>query len=656
MNIATQVLLVAAVCAMCVLSVPMKPTKVYLRAMEAAMDAEDALLICRSANFTEHLKDIECFQRALKHFEYNASWAKQAGALYVMTAQRRKAYAQFNHSYHTILDAQGMINNAKVPSMPPVTLLKLYHAREKAGSLELAKVWFQALQMEHRTGEAKKLIDDFIEPLEDYSESTDLFRVVGSIVDVVKVKQEWRRWKAQERAKRGKKATNKEKETTINIVAEELLRMAEELSNRWLSAPLTATQKGRDESLAFSKSSCGIGFVFKDTYTIAELVQYLSVCLAKWGELRQHLEQEGTPEPYGALLRTTLHTVAAYGTEVVVRTLVESFPDLVRVVDNFGSTPLHIAAAHGNRRAMHVLAKVGGMEVMKHKDAGGFSPLHLGCSNKYFRGEMVALMEKHFGVTEACGPYTITEKFADDTIEDDEDDTLTAGGGWKGAEYRGEHDCAFDVRSGTSMSHHELIGRYLHSSRPIVLRGVIPAKIRQAMQRKQFIPAYHDLWLRDEDIPAAELYGNVLHNITTIRGWTKNNTGKFGTIEVNKRHALSKLIHWLPEKLVPPKDGYTTTDDSWPMLILSGKGARSNYVFRSSHYAHAVVHGVQHWTVVSPVSARTTNHAMRIDESEPNSMKCTLQSGDFLVLPATWGGAYWTPGESIGFSRRFIWK
>lgn len=633
----------------------MKPTKVYLKAMEAAMDAEDALLVCRSANFTEHLKDIECFLSALRHFEYNASWAKQAGALFVMTAQRQRAYQHFNKSYHVILDAQGMINNPKVPQMSPVTLLKLYHAREKAGSLELAKVWFQALQMEHRMGEAKKLIDDFIEPLEDYSESTDLFRVVGSISDVIKVKQEWRQWKEEERRKKGKKTASKEKDTTINIVAEELLRMSEELANRWLSAPLTITAVGRNDSLAFSRSSCGIGFAFKDTYTAAEMVHYLSVCIAKWGELRRYLQEEGSPEPYGALLRTTLHTLAAYGTEVTTRVLMEVYPDLVRVVDNFGATPLHIAASYGNKRALTVLAKVGGLEGLKHKDAGGFSPLHLGCSNQFFRQTMEEIVEQQFGLVKPCGPFTIREKFADDAVDDD-DETMVDGGGWKGATYKGELECAFDVRSGTSLSHHELVGRYLHSSRPIVLRGVIPVNIRKALERKQFIPQYHDLWIRSEEYPAAELYGGKLFNVTNIRAWTKNNDNMFGSIEVNKRHALSKLLHWLPERLVPKTEGYTTTDDSWPQLILSGKGARTNYVFKSAHIVHAVVHGVQHWTVVAPQSSRTTRDRMRLDEPQPDSMRCTLQSGDVLVLPALWGSAYHTAGESIAFNRRIIWK
>lgn len=634
----------------------MKPTKVYLKAMEAALDAEDALLICRAANSSESLKDIECFQRALQHFAYNASWAKQAGALYVMTAQRKKAYAHFNHSYHTILDAQGMINNPKVPNMPPVTLLKLYHTREKLGSLELAKVWFQSLQMEHRTLEAKKLIDEFIEPLEDYSESTDLFRLVGSIVDVIKVKQEWRKWKDEVRIKKGKRASKNEKETTINVVAEELLRMSEELSNRWLSAPLTITAAGRNDSLAFSRAMCGMAFAFKDSYTSNEMIHYLSVCIAKWGDLRTHLTQEGSPVPYGALLRTALHTIAGFATEVVTRALVELYPELVKVVDNFGSTPTHMAAATGNKRALSVLAKAGGLEVMKHKDAGGFSPLHLGCSNKFFRNDMEAIMEKTFGMTSACGPFTVHEKFHDDIIEDDDDESIQPGGGWKEAEHRGDPDCAFDVRSGTSLSHHELIGRYLHSSRPIVLRGVIPGNIRRALQRKHFIPTYHDFWVRHEEFPAAELYGGSLINITNIRAWTKNNSESFGTIEVNKRHPLSKVLHWLPERLVPAEKGYTTTDDSWPMLILAGKGARTNFAFRSSHYAHAVVHGVQHWTVVSPISSRTSRDRIRLGETEPNSMKCTLQSGDLLVLPSLWGGAYHSAGESIGFSRRFIWK
>lgn len=660
--VASAALLAVVLMMCCAHAIPMKPTKVYLTAMERALDAEEALLVCRAANFTERLKDLECFKTALNAFAYNATWAKQAGALFVMTAQRKQAYKHFNHSYNTILEAQGIINNVKIPrSIPPASWLKLYSTREKAGSLELAKVWFQSLQMEHRTTEARKLIDEFIEPLEDYSESTDLFRIVGSVVDVVKVKQEWRKWKEEERKKKGKKTSSSHtKESTVNVVAEELLRMSEELSNRWLSAPLTISATGLEESQEFSRATCGVGFQFKDSYQITELTHYLGVCVAKWGDLRKHVTEEGPPMPYGALLRTPLHALAGYATEYVVRVLVEAYPQLVKVVDNFGSTPLHMAAATGNLRAMKTMLKADGAGIadLKQSDAGGFSPLKLACSNTFVRSAMEELMLTMYNEKGACGPHTLRETFADATTEEDDDDdsSIVVGGGWKDAIHRDEPECGFDVRNGNSMSHHELVGRYLHSSRPIVLRGVIPVSVRRSLQRKHFLPQYHDLWVRHEEYPAAELYGGKLLNITTILSWSKHSNGTFASIEVDKRHALSKLLHWLPEKLVPKKEGYTTTDDSWPLLVLAGKGATTNFAYRSAHYAHAVVYGVQHWTVVSPVSARSTRQKMRLQESEKNAIKCTLHSGDVLVLPAQWAAAYWSVGESIGFSRRFIWK
>lgn len=636
----------------------MKPTKVYLKAMESALDAEDQLLLCRAAAVGDHLRDIECFKSALRKFEFNATWAKQIGALYVMTAQRREAYRNFNHSYITILDAQGMLG-AKIPqSIPAVSWLKLYHSREKAGSLELAKVWFQALQMEHRTASAKEIIDEFIEPLEDYSESTDLFRIVGSIVDVVKIKQEWRKWKEEVRAKKGKKASKSEKELTVNIVAEELLRMSEELSTRWLSAPLTISPQGTNESLKFSRDSCGIGFSWKDSYTSLEMIQYLTVCLAKWGELRTHLEREGTPHPYGALLRTPLHTLAAFAPEYVIRSLTELYPDLIKMVDNFGATAMHVAAAHGNKKALNVLFKSPDAKgLLTFKDAGGFSPLHLGCSNPFFRSQMTELVSKEFGMENPCAAFTVYEKFADDVTEDDEDDEISPGGGWSDAVYHGDSpECAFDVRSGTSLSHHELIGRYLHSSRPIVLRNVIPKKIRKALEKKTLLKNHGSLRVRKEEYVAAELYGGHLDGICTIEEWARNASGTFASIEVNKRHTLSSTLHWLPEKLVPSGEGYTTTDDSWPKLVIADKAARSNFVFRSAHIAHAVVHGVQHWTLSSPISSRSSRDQYRTDVAERNSLKCTLHSGDVLVLPALWGSAFWSVGESVAIARRFIWK
>jgi hypothetical protein len=638
-------------------AVAIKPTKVYLKAMEAALEAEADLLVCRARTVSELMSEVECFEKATQKFAYNASWAKQVGALYVMSAQRQKAYRNFNHSYMTILDAQGMLNQMKTAPISNVAWLKLYHIREKDGALELAKVWFQALQMEHRNVDAKNIIDEFIEPLEDYSESTDLFRSMGSVTDVIKVKREWRQWKESVRRSQGKKVSKKEKESTISVTAEEVPRMAEELANRWLSAHFTIHPDGIQQSLNFSRAACGVGFQYKSMYTAAEMVHYLSLCVAKWGQLRDHLKEEGEPIPYGSLLRTPLHALSAFSTEYLIRVLIDTYPSVLTIMDNFGATPLHIATANGNKRGMAAIIRAGGADMLHVKDAGGFTPIKLGCSNPSFRSTMDTFLKQDLSLTEGCGPHTLLEKFADDAAEE-EDDGANDGGGWDDATPDEDGvDCQFDVRAGSSISHHELIGRYLHSSRPIVLRNVIPEKFRKLLRKQSLRDVHGALSVRHEEFPAAELYGGKLFEVSTLASWIRNGTKKsFGSIEINKRHKLAEQLRWMPKRLVPATEGYTSVDDSWPMLVLGGKGATTNNVFRSSHYFFALVHGKQEWRVQPPFESYVTRDPIDWTKKDVKSLRCSIHAGDVVVLPALWGSAYRSKGESVGVGRRFLWK
>jgi hypothetical protein len=641
------------------LAAGMKPTKVYQKAMENAMDAEKFLLKCRAENHDENLKDILCFNKALETFTHNASWSKQVSALYIMTAQRRKAYSHFNHSLYTILDAQGFTDKkvTSTANFSPVSWLKIYHAREKEGALELAKVWFQKLQYEHRNLEAQQVIKEFIEPLEDYQESTDLFRSLGSIADVISVKMEWRQWKEETRRKKGKKVTKREQEMTINVVAEEIQRMAEELANRWLSARLTITPEGRNESLDFSKKMCGVDHSFKGSYMVSDMTHYLTMCVAKWGNLKDTLAKEGLPRTYGALMRTPMHSVASIGSEYLVRLLAEKYPELILTLDNFGSTPMHYAAAHGNRRAISSLLRIGGLTLLSQKDAGNFSPLQIACRNDKFRQDFEAMLAKDFSLTRACAAVDALDRIQDDEVEDEDLDSVVIGGGWEGAAHTPEtSSCSFDIRSGASLSHHELVGSYLHASRPVVLRNIIPGKIRKLLQRKALLSKYPELSLREEMFPGAELYGGTLRGIVELRDWVYNHNDTFGTVEVPKRHKLSHVLEWLPPKLLPDGEGYTALDDSWPMLVLAGKHAVTNHVYRSAHSAFSLSHGVQHWSLAPPFLARMSRGRMQMNVTDDTVYKCTIHGGDVLVVPALWSAAFWSAGESIGVQRRFIWK
>jgi tetratricopeptide (TPR) repeat protein len=638
----------------------MRPTKVYEKAMENALDAEKFLLKCRAENHDENLKDIACFREALKTFAYNASWSKQISALYVMTAQRQEAYRHFNTSLYTILDAQGFTDKkvmAGTAHFSPTSWLKLYHAREKEGGLELAKVWFQKMLYEHRNEEAQKIIKEFIEPLEDYKDSTDLFRSLGSIGDVINTKMEWRKWKDESRRKKGKKVTKREAELTINIVAEEIQRMSEELANRWLSARLTMVPEGRNESLGFFKKMCGVDHAWKGSYHVSDMTHFLNLCVVKWGNLKDTLLLDGLPGTYGALMRTPLHSLAVIGSDYVIRAVAEKFPELILTLDNFGSTPLHYATAHGNRRAISTLLRAGGLSLLKHKDAGNFSPLQIGCRNAKFRDDFEAMLAKDFSLPNACATVDPLDRIQDDETEDEELDGMANGGGWANAAHNPEtSSCSFDIRSGASLSHHELVGSYLHASRPVVLRNVIPAKIRKLLQRKELLAKHPSLSLREESFPGAQLYGGALKGIVELQDWVYNHNDSFATVEVPKRHKLSHVLEWLPSRLLPEHEGYTALDDSWPMLVLAGQQASTNHVYRSAHTAFSLSHGVQHWSLTPPFLARTSRGRLQTNITDDSVFKCTIHGGDVMVIPALWSAAFWSVGESVGVQRRFIWK
>ena len=335
----------------------------------------------------------------------------------------------------------------------------------------------------------------------------------------------------------------------------------------------------------------------------------------------------------------------------------ETYPPLIQQKDNFGSTPLHMAASSCNKKAVSALLRLGGGAQLKEKDVGGFTPLQLGCQNTLFRKAFEETIQRELQIPAPCSTVDMTGKFKEDMIEDDDDDGLSPGGGWRDAAWDGADDrCDFDVRSGSSMSHHELIGRYPRSSRPIVLRNVIPAFIRRAMQKEELMQHYGDMWVRSEEYPAAEHYGGRLYNVAPLESWLQHPNATFASVGVLRRHKLSKLLDWAPHRLMPEGDGYTAYDDSFPVLVIAPPKGVTNHVFRSSHFFSALVHGVQSWAIAPPHVSKMTKDPWQPTLGDDNLLRCTLQSGDVIVVPSLWSSAFKSQGESVSIQRRFVWK
>lgn len=631
----------------------MRPTPSYERAMNASIEAYERLKVCRAASTKEPMKDAECFEEAVNRAPYNATWYKQLAAIYTSNAMRVKAYLLFNRSAFTILEAQGFVG-PKAPKMSVLSWLKLYHTREHDGAIELAKVLVEKYQYEHVLSTAHMILEQFLLQQEEWEEMLLLYRTLGNVVSATKIMPQVN--EEQSKKKRQRKGAPPAANASAALLGEELPVAAEHMTKRLLSAPLTSTAEGRAAGYNFTRDMCGVSLEYKSSYTLAEVIRHLTMCVARDGHFKDTALKEGEAQlagPYTALMKTSLHQMAALGSDYLVRNLAEAYPAMLQATDNFGRTPMHYAAAHRHNHTVALLLQLGGRELLKAEDAGRITPIMMACRKRAFRREFERV------VGSVCGPHPVEDRIHD---EESDDDTVPRGGGWRHAALKDGEDtsCDFDVRTGDSVSHTELVGRYLHSSEPVVLRNIFPSNISKILTKAKLTGSYHNVTVRKEPLPWGNEYGAAMPQVLPLVNFTRNCSDVFGCVEVTRKHLMYPLLNWMPPKLVPGGDEcYTTVARCAPTLIIAGKGATTNHAMRHTHSFFAVAHGLQDWVLYPPSAAVTTRQAalMNISESSQGALhRCTIQGGDILIIPALWSSAFRSRGESVTIARRFNWK
>jgi hypothetical protein len=611
----------------------MRPTKTYERAMTAAVEAEEELHICRSRDSAERLKDAGCFEAACRRHPYNASWWKQLGALRLMSSQLIAAERAFNSSASTILEAQGFAGPlAKTDGLSPVSMLKLYRRREPEGGYELAKAWFKSLVLSHHLTHAKKILADFMDLLYP-DDRTFQYRELGAIADVAAIRAE------------GKTGSVK---CSICLLVEEVPFAVEKWANRMLSGVLLAPPKARQEAKEFMIKHCGHALPYTVSYTLRDMVQFISMCAIKSGEIKSMIKADGPQalsRGYLALDRTAVHQLAALGMDYPLRHIVAAHPDVLAKTDNFGRTPLHYAAAHHQARTFALLASLGANAGAK--DAGGVTPVALACSNMRERFQEVA-------PPNACsGLAPVTERI----VEDEDEEVDTSGGGYDGAVHQGEPACPLDVRAHDGLSHDTLVAEFLLSSRPVVLRSM-PRKQQDLLSRKQLLK-HGDVWARHEPVPRAEHHGLPAHSANrSIAEHLKNSRAgdSFLSVEAHAKHPLYRSLRYIPDRLVPKADGYTSAKDSIPMLMVAGPGAATTHSIADEHVLYLVPHGRLVFHLHPPSTAYVSAFRAQGNTTDVGEVRCTLQGGDMLVVPSLWSRAFRSLSESAVVERRFYWK
>lgn len=148
----------------------------YRRAMLSALEAEKTLYRCRYAGGAmQRIKDLECFLRAIDHFNFNATWFKQAAITARVGGFVNQACSLWNSSLYTVMEARGYISKKlKFGDIEPVMILQMMHRTRAEDAREMAKVWIEVLISEGKLRQARQLVEEFLLPAAWQDLSTDL--------------------------------------------------------------------------------------------------------------------------------------------------------------------------------------------------------------------------------------------------------------------------------------------------------------------------------------------------------------------------------------------------------------------------------------------------------------------------------------------------
>ena len=376
------------------------PTRRYRRSMEASLDAEEQLALCRAQNGTEWLRDAMCFDAALRVSPFNATWAKQAAANYLMASLFRQAVTRFNDSVVILAEGNGFLSQQTDAAnvLGSLGAVKLYYARERAGGIEFAKTTFQALSMTGRSKDARAILEQFLVHSHDSRARGDLFRSLGDFVAAVQSDRDDAHAAKKQTAPSFLASVVEEVPFAIESAAAAWLRCGRRMltGNAALSKPeadvchessppssdrcenaggVTHCRELLDDVRSRCRHHIGAAAFRSDRYSQAEMIEYAVGCmreanLTTVGELRpaalradakDATGKGGTfgvlSKTYMALDRTLLHWAAYTGLRDVALGIARTNASTLLQRDNLGRTPLHYAAAGHQVALMHAIQK-----------------------------------------------------------------------------------------------------------------------------------------------------------------------------------------------------------------------------------------------------------------------------------------------------------
>jgi hypothetical protein len=363
---------------------------------------------------------------------------------------------------------------------------------------------------------------------------------------------------------------------------------------------------------------------------------------------------------------TLLHVAASAGRTSLVRLLIDFGAD-VRQQDSFGMTALHAACCGGFSDTILELLHNQDKQLVNMRDKFGRTALHI----------MLRLPNvdaEPFGVFQALGaswprsaapqcllskdtcPRTIhrqTTKVSDIFVRTD-------GGEWFSSEVdRLDDDCHIDRRN-TSLSEEEFVRDYLSIKKPVILSGFLmnwPAV--ENWRRSRFTERYGHLQVEVNSIPYSSLYGIV--NDTQVLSLRKF-LSMFDSFEAGSE--TNKLPPYLFDANLLTKYPKLAADVDIPgffqniplrmrQFILGPRDSGAPPHFHGSAY-NALVYGQKKWFIWKPEDSFFSFQHIKKWLSEPyslpqisTSIQCVQHSGDIIFIPENWGHAVINKQPSI---------
>lgn len=602
----------------------------------------EELVQCRDGT-GEPLRMARCFEQATLKKPGNYSWLASLSLLYLRSGLLSQAKQSMNRSMTTFVQHYAPLFENETSAKKQIRyvdiLRRVYDdamdrndTAQRSDTLEMGLMMAKYFEIDHLATDTASIYFGFLLQLgQGEQQVLDFHRRTGNIIGMISL--------------------GKINETSIAFrVSEAIAPVVDGVQEDLMSFEKVDPAKP-------PQRMCGIPFTDVDELLETDLISKALSCVEKYGNYTEYLAKD-EPEDlglqwFGPARVTPLHRFAMYGATNLLKESILFYDSHTIPGDRYGRGLLHYAAAYGHADTVQMLLQQGSRD--DREDRGRIKPFHLGCSSPGFREEF----EEMVGEGRCDG--NVRSKIEDSDVEVTDDSGKD--GEWNVGRKRPMYlHSDVDIRDASRMTAQDVLMGYVMSNWPGIMRNTFfdtdgPAR---EWKRKRFNQLFGSVLIRRERYPGGERFGLGEAKVSTIEEFLASKSdGTIGSINVDhEKHPLFNLTAWTPKVLTAKKMDNEITifdpDSAVPLLLLLKEQSASNHYIRAYITTLTVIYGHLDVVLLPPKLARALRGPVP-DKLLPQSLRCTVYTGDTLIVPPMWSMSYVSRANGVAIERYVHW-